>query len=68
MKLLTVKQAAERLGISDRRVRILIRDGKIQAHKLGREHAIEEEALEGVKVYGKPGRPRKIKQEEKKAA
>lgn len=45
MKLLTVKEAAERLGISDRRVRILIKEGKLAAHKLGREHAIEEGAL-----------------------
>jgi len=59
MKLLSVKQAAERLGISDRRVRMLIKDGKLVAHQLGREHAIEESALEGVKVYGKAGRPKK---------
>lgn len=64
MKLLSVKQAAERLGISDRRVRLLIEEGKLAAHKLGREHAIEEEALAGVKVYGKAGRPPKTPKRE----
>ena len=59
MKLLSVKEAAERLGVSDRRVRQLIEEGAIVAHQLGREHAIEESALEGVKVYGKAGRPKK---------
>ena len=63
MKLLSVKQAAERLGISDRRVRMLIKSGKLVAHQLGREHAIEESALEGVKVYGKAGRPPKERKE-----
>jgi len=65
MTLLTTKQAADRLGVSDRRIRMLIKDGQLRAHQLGREYAIEESALEGVKVYGKPGRPRK---EQKKAA
>jgi excisionase family DNA binding protein len=63
MKLLSVKEAAGRLGISDRRVRILIKEGKIIAHQLGREHAIEDSALEGVKVYGKAGRPKKVQRE-----
>jgi excisionase family DNA binding protein len=62
MKLLTTKQAAERLGISDRRVRKMIEDGNLPAHKLGRELAIEEESLKDVKVYGKPGRPPKMKE------
>ncbi len=63
MKLLSVKEAAARLGISDRRVRILISNGKLKAHKLGREHAIEEQDLEGVVVYGKAGRPPKQRKE-----
>ncbi len=66
MKLLTVKEAASRLGVSDRRVRKLIANGKLRAHKLGHEHAIEEQALIGVKVYGKAGRP--TDEERRKAA
>jgi excisionase family DNA binding protein len=57
--LLTTKQAAERLGVSERRVRALIKEGKLHAHQLGREYAIEEAALKQVRTYGKAGRPPK---------
>lgn len=57
MKLLNTQEAAARLGVSVRRVRKMIEAGTIAAHQLGREYAIEEGALQGVKVYGKPGRP-----------
>jgi excisionase family DNA binding protein len=57
MKLLNTTQAAERLGVSVRRVRALIAEGTLQAHQLGREYAIEEGALAHVTVYRKPGRP-----------
>lgn len=59
MKLYSTKEAAEKLGVSERRVRQLISEGKLQAHKLGRDFAIEESALESVKTYGKAGRPAK---------
>jgi excisionase family DNA binding protein len=59
MKLLTTKEAAEKLGVSVRRVRALITEGKLKAHQLGREYAIEESALSPVKIYGKSGRPSK---------
>ncbi len=57
MRLLNTTQAAERLGISVRRVRALIEDGTLNAHQIGREYAIEESALDAVTVYRKPGRP-----------
>jgi excisionase family DNA binding protein len=57
MKLLNTTQAAERLGVSVRRVRALIAEGSLRAHQLGREYAIEEGALAHVTVYRKPGRP-----------
>lgn len=59
MKLLTTQEAAERLGVSVRRVRALIAEGKLKAHQLGREYAIEESALAEVQTYGKSGRPKK---------
>lgn len=59
MKLLSTIEAAEKLGVSERRVRQLINEGKLQAHKLGRDYAIEEAVLESVKTYGKSGRPKK---------
>ncbi len=61
MKLLTTRDAAEKLGVSVRRVRALITEGKLKAHQLGREYAIEESALNSVRIYGKSGRPPKEK-------
>ncbi len=57
MELLNTSEAAARLGISARRVLALIEAGKLVAQKVGRDYAIQESALEGVKVYGKAGRP-----------
>ncbi len=59
MNLLNTTEAAERLGISARRVLALIEEGKLKAQKVGRDYAIQESALESVKVYGKAGRPPK---------
>lgn len=61
MNLLNTTEAAERLGISARRVLALIEEGKLTAQKVGRDYAIQESALDSVKVYGKPGRPPKSK-------
>lgn len=63
MKLLSTDQAAERLGISGRRVRALIAEGKLQATYVGGGYIIEESALDAVKVYGKAGRPSNTKAE-----
>lgn len=65
MKLLTTIEAAEKLGISERRVRQLINEGKLKAHKLGRDYAIEENLLDSVKTYGKAGRPKTDKTQNK---
>lgn len=59
MKLLNTAEAATALGVSVRRVRALITEGKLSAHRVGRDYAIEDGALKGVKVYGKAGRPPK---------
>jgi excisionase family DNA binding protein len=60
MRLLNTAEVAEKLGVSVRRVRQLISEGKISAHNLGRDYAIEESALTQVKIYGKAGRPSKV--------
>ena len=57
--LLSTAEAAESLGVSVRRVRQLIDEGKLTARQVGRDYVIEAGALEGVRVYGKPGRPPK---------
>ncbi len=57
MKLLSTNEAASKLGVTERRVRSMITEGKLPAHKLGRDYAIEEQLLKTVPVYGKRGRP-----------
>jgi len=63
-KLLTTQQAAERLGISDARIRQLILNGRLPAQKLGRDLFIEESNLKLVSDR-KPGRPRKLSSDAK---
>ena len=60
MKLLTAKQAAQILGVDSSRVRVLIREGRLPAQKVGRDWVILEPDLELVKDR-KPGRPKKQK-------
>jgi excisionase family DNA binding protein len=57
MNIVSTAEAAERLGVSTRRILALIKEGKITAKKVGRDYVIEEKALAAVKTYGKPGRP-----------
>jgi excisionase family DNA binding protein len=56
--LLTTQEAAERLGLTDSRVRQLVLEGKLPAQKFGRAHVIREEDLELVADI-KRGRPPK---------
>ena len=58
MKPLTAEQAGEKLGITDRRVRALIKAGRLPAVKHGHVWLIMEKDLKKVAVR-KPGRPRK---------
>jgi len=44
--MLTVNEAATRLGVIPRRVRQLIRSGQIPAQKFGRAWAIDERTIE----------------------
>ena len=59
MKLLTTREAAQTLGVSERRVRALIADGKLKAERVGRDYVIVDKDLENVRTYGKSGRPPK---------
>ena len=58
MNLLTTKEAAEKLGVTVRRVQAMIIDGRLKAQKLGRDYVIEDSELETVKER-KTGRPSK---------
>ena len=64
-KLLTTKEVAERLGVTDSQVRYLILRGNLPAKKLGHINVVDESDLELVKER-KVGRPpkAKIKKEE----
>jgi excisionase family DNA binding protein len=61
MRLLTTRQAAERLGISIPRIHQLINEGRLPAEKVGRDYVIREEDLKLAKDRPKPGRPPKVK-------
>jgi excisionase family DNA binding protein len=66
MNLLTVKEAAVKLGVSARRVHQLIEENTLKAQKVGSYYIIQEKDLEGVTIHGKAGRPKKEKTDEPK--
>jgi excisionase family DNA binding protein len=57
-KPLTTLEAAERLGVTDRQVRLYIQSGRLEAEPFGRAWLIAEKALEKFTQPPK-GRPRK---------
>lgn len=60
VEIVSVTQAAEELQISDTRVRVLIKDGKLPAQQVGREWAILRPNLEWFRKLDRPpGRPAK---------
>lgn len=65
MDLITAKQAAEKLGVNDSRVRQLIASGKLPAEKYGNLWLIKEKDLEMVQDRKPTGRPPKNKVERK---
>ena len=56
--LISTKEAAEKLGLSLRRVQALITVGRLPAQKIGNSYVVKEKDLELVMVR-KPGRPPK---------
>lgn len=65
--MLTTAQAAEKLGISSRRVLELIKGGRLPAQPFGRTYMIQEKDLALVKNR-KPGRPRATASKKRKIA
>ena len=59
MKMLNTQEAADKLGVSLRRVQQMITEGTLLAEKVGRDYVILEKDLDSVKTYGKAGRPKK---------
>lgn len=63
----TTEEAADSLGVSVRRIQMLLNDGVIAgAMKIGRDWIIPRSSLAGVKTYGKAGRPKGAKNKPKK--
>jgi excisionase family DNA binding protein len=60
-KIYGTKDAAEKLGVSQARIRQYIQEERLQATKIGRDHIIEGVVLEDFAEYGrkKSGRPQK---------
>jgi excisionase family DNA binding protein len=56
MKWLTTREAAEKLGISVRRVQAMVTQGRLPAEKFGRDYKIKETDLSHIKDR-KTGRP-----------
>jgi excisionase family DNA binding protein len=56
--MLTTQEAAERLGVSRRRINDFIKDGRLPAQRHGRDYIIQEKDLDRVEER-RPGRPRK---------
>jgi excisionase family DNA binding protein len=56
--MLTTKEAAERLGVTPRRVLAMIQAEQLPAEKFGRDYVIQEKNLKLVENR-KVGRPRK---------
>lgn len=59
MNLLSVSEAAERLGVHRTRVHALIKAGRLPARRVGSVYLIEEKDLKMVEDR-KPGRPPKL--------
>jgi len=57
--LISTKNAAEKLGLSLRRVQALITSGRLPAQKIGNSYVVREKDLELVQIR-KAGRPKKI--------
>jgi excisionase family DNA binding protein len=57
MGLISTTDAAEKLGVTRRRVIALIADGRLPAQKVGRDYIIDERDLKMV-TDRKPGRPK----------
>ena len=58
VNLISTNEAATRLGITQRRVVALIRQGKLPSQRVGRAHLILPKDLEAM-AERKPGRPNK---------
>jgi len=60
MERMTTAQAATRLGVSPRRVRVLAKNGRIEGEKLGRDWILDAVSVDAYAISErKAGRPRR---------
>ncbi len=58
--MLSTKEAAKKLGVSEQRVRKMLADGRLQGEKFGRSWMVSEQSVQKRKHEGrKTGRPKK---------
>lgn len=65
---LTTQQAADKLGVTQGRIRQMIVDGQLPTQKFGHVHMIKESDLKLVEDRPKAGRPPKAKDEKVKVS
>lgn len=61
--MITTAEAAQRLGVHQTRVQVLIREGRLPAQMMGGTYVIDESDLALV-ADRKPGRPKKVAEAE----
>jgi len=59
--IISVTEAARRAGITDRHIRRLIRDGVLQATRIGRAWLVNAESVAAYQRHPTMGRPRATK-------
>jgi excisionase family DNA binding protein len=59
LNLLTVKQVAEKRGVTVWRVHQLISNGTLKAEKYGSQYLVKEKDADALTIHGKAGRPKK---------
>lgn len=56
---ITTKEAAQKLNVSEGRIRQLVADGRLPAVKVGQTNLVKEIDLEAVRERKRTGRPKK---------
>jgi excisionase family DNA binding protein len=57
--LLSVKEVADKRGVTVWRIHQLIKAGALQAEKYGNQYLIKTKDADALTIHGKPGRPKK---------
>ncbi len=61
--LLSVREVAEKRGVTVWRIHQLIKNGTLPAKKYGNQYLIDGKGAGALTIHGKPGRPKKAESE-----